>query len=59
MVEEHYPEGGIRDAVCGALYNSIKQLAHLCVKKVPGSAKPQEQLELYQVDHNAIYAKVK
>ena len=44
VVEEHYPEGDIRDAVCGALYSSIKHLAHLCVRKVPGSAKPQEQL---------------
>ena len=59
VVEEHYPEGGIRDAVCGALYASIKQLAHLCCKQVPGSAKPAEQLEMYGVSCSAIVEKAK
>lgn len=44
FVEEHYPEGGIRDAVCGAVAGSIKRIEHLCVRQVPGSAKPEEQL---------------
>jgi transketolase len=44
FVEEHYPEGGIRDAVCGAVPGSIKRIEHLCVRQVPGSAKPEEQL---------------
>jgi hypothetical protein len=41
IAEEHYPEGGIYDAVCGAVPTSIKRIAHLCVRKVPGSAKPE------------------
>lgn len=44
VVEEHYPEGGIYDAVCGAVPTSIKRIEHLCVRRVPGSAKPEEQL---------------
>jgi transketolase len=59
VVEEHYPEGGVRDAVCGAVPTSIKKLEHLCVREVPGSAKPEEQLEIYGVDHTAIYNKAK
>jgi transketolase len=59
VVEEHYPEGGIYDAVCGAVPTSIKRIAHLCVRKVPGSAKPDEQLEMHGVNHTAIYNKVK
>ena len=59
VMEEHYPEGGIRDAVCGTLYASIKQLAHLCCRQVPGSAKPVEQLEMYGVSCSTVVDKVK
>jgi len=59
VVEEHYPEGGAGDAVCGALAGSIKKFNHLCVRKVPGSAKPTEQLEIHGLDANAIVQKVK
>jgi transketolase len=41
VVEEHYPEGGIYDAVCGTVPTSITKISHLCVRRVPGSAKPQ------------------
>ena len=44
FVEEHYPEGGIRDAVCGVAATSMKVVEHLCVHDVPGSAKPDEQM---------------
>jgi transketolase len=40
IVEEHYPEGGLYEAVCGAVPGSIKKIEHLCVRNVPGSAKP-------------------
>ena len=59
VVEEHYPEGGICEAVCSAAPSLIKQLGHLCVRKVPGSAKPQEQLELHGVDSTGICDKVR
>ena len=41
VVEEHYPEGGVYDAVCGTVPTSIKHIEHLCVHRVPGSAKPE------------------
>lgn len=59
VVEEHYPEGGVKDAVCGAVPGSIKRVEHLCVREVPGSAKPDEQIEIHKVNDAAIYAKVK
>lgn len=40
VVEEHYPEGGARDAVCSAVPGSLKRVEHLCVREVPGSATP-------------------
>lgn len=41
VAEEHYPEGGLYEAVCGAALTHIKAIKHLCVHRVPGSAKPQ------------------
>jgi transketolase len=41
IAEDHYAEGGIYDAVCGAVPTYIKKIEHLCVRKVPGSAKPE------------------
>lgn len=41
VAEEHYPEGGLYEAVCGAVVTHIKKIKHLCVHRVPGSAKPQ------------------
>lgn len=59
FVEEHYPEGGIRDAVCGVVPGSIKRIEHLCVRKVPGSATPDQQIDIHGVNQAAIYKKVK
>ena len=59
VVEEHYPEGGVKDAVCGAVAGSIKRVEHLCVREVPGSAKPDEQMEIHKVNDAAIYEKIK
>jgi len=59
VVEEHYPEGGIFDAVLSAVPTSIKRFAHLCVRKIPGSATPQEQVEIHGIDSKAIISKVK
>ena len=59
VVEEHYPEGGVKDAVCGTVPGSIKRVEHLCVREVPGSATPDEQVDIHKVNGPAIYAKVK
>ncbi|XP_072027450.1 transketolase-like [Amphiura filiformis] len=59
-VEDHYPEGGIGDAVAGALSEEtgivIKKLA---VKELPRSGPPQVLLEAFGIDRNAIVAAVK
>lgn len=44
VAEEHYSAGGAYEAVCGAAPGLIKKIAQLCVTKIPGSAKPNEQL---------------
>lgn len=59
VAEEHYPEGGLYEAVCGAAFSHIKSIKHLCVHRVPGSAKPQEQLEIHGLDHGAIEGAVR
>ena len=59
VVEDHYPEGGVKDTVCGAVPGSIKRVEHLCVRKVPGSAKPDEQVEIHGINDVAIYERVK
>jgi transketolase len=57
-VEDHYPEGGISEAVATALlehapresFNFVK----LNVKSLPMSGQPQELLEKFEIDSNAI-----
>ena len=41
------------------MFGSIKQIEHLCVRKVPGSAKPEEQLEIHGLSAKAIEEAVK
>lgn len=41
VAEEHYEAGGAYEAVCGAAFSEIKKMKHICVRKIPGSAKPQ------------------
>jgi transketolase len=43
VVEDHYPEGGLGAAVLEALASDPPiRLAHLAVKGLPGSGKPEE-----------------
>jgi len=59
-VEDHYPEGGIGDAVCGAVAEErdiiVKKLA---VHGVPRSGKPAELLKMFNIDSTAICRAVK
>lgn len=59
VAEEHYEAGGAYEAVCGAAVSLIKQIDQLCVRKVPGSAKPTEQLEIHGLDAVSIANKVR
>ena len=58
-VEEHYKEGGIYDLVASALSAEKIPVHGLYVTKIPGSAKPEEQLEIHGLDAVSIRNKVK
>ncbi|WP_169947678.1 transketolase [Microbispora sp. H11081] len=53
-VEDHWPEGGLGDAVLSALAGSAVRVRKLGVSGMPGSATAQEQLEDAGIDRNAI-----
>ena len=47
VVEDHYPEGGLGEAVLSALsthYEPVR-VEHLAVRDLPGSGTPQELME--------------
>jgi transketolase len=58
-VEDHYPEGGLGDAVAGELSKEGIKVHKLAVNELPRSGKPEELLAKYGIDANAIAAKVK
>jgi len=58
-VEDHYPEGGIGDAVAGELSLEGIRVHKLAVFELPHSGKPEELLAKYGIDANAIVRKVK
>ena len=58
-VEDHYPEGGLGDAVAGELSSEGVKVHKLAVLEVPHSGKAEELLAKYGIDANAIQAKVK
>jgi transketolase len=58
-VEDHYPEGGLGDAVAGALSKDGIRVHKLAVYDLPRSGKPKELMARYGIDANAIIAKVK
>ncbi len=49
VVEDHYPHGGLGEAVAGALAGSAR-IEHLCVRELPRSGKPEELLEAYRIN---------
>jgi transketolase len=52
-VEDHWPEGGLGDAVLSALASGGRPLPvvrKLAVRSMPGSATPDEQLQLMRID---------
>jgi transketolase len=58
-VEDHYPEGGLGDAVAGELSKDGVRVHKLAVFELPRSGKPAELLARYGLDASAIQAKVK
>jgi transketolase len=56
-VEDHWPEGGLGDAVLGALAEVENvRVRKLAVDKMPGSGKPAELLHEVGIDADAIVA---
>jgi len=57
VVEDHYPEGGLGEAVLSALA-PLKvpplQVVHLAVRKVPRSGKPHQLLDFEEISAKAI-----
>jgi len=52
-VEDHYPEGGIGEAVAAALSGQAEVVC-LAVNKIPHSGKPEELLAMEEIDAAAI-----
>ncbi len=58
-IEDHYPEGGLGDAVLDAVATKGISVHKLAVDGIPRSGKPDELLELYGISANPIIQKVK
>ena len=58
-VEDHYPEGGLGDAVLDAVATEDIRVHKLAVTGIPRSGKPEELLEHHGISANAILQKVK
>lgn len=62
VVEDHYPEGGLGEAVISTLHSSPNSLnspnppslLHLAVRKLPRSGKPAELLDFEEISAKAI-----
>jgi transketolase len=59
VVEEHYYDGGLGDAVLNGVANSDVQVYKLAVTGIPRSGKPEELLEHYGISARRIVQKVK
>jgi transketolase len=58
IVEDHYKEGGLGDAVRAALDGTPVNIFHLCDTGIPQSGTPSELLDLEKIDKDAIVARV-
>ncbi len=54
VVEDHYPEGGIGEAVASAVQGTGIRVHRLAVSEIPRSGKPEELLRAYGIDADAI-----
>jgi len=58
-VEDHYPEGGLGDAVAGELSREGVKVHKLAVNGLPRSGKAEELLAFFGIDAAAIVKAVK
>jgi len=57
VIEDHYPYGGLGEAVSSLLLKnkiSLENFSHLCVSKIPMSGKPKELLSYMGIDKQSI-----
>ena len=56
IVEDHWPEGGLGEAVLAALaeQGASAEIRHLAVREMPRSGKPDELLHAFGIDADAI-----
>jgi transketolase len=59
VVEDHYPEGGIAEAVRSGLADYDMPVHSLAVTKMPRSGRPDELLDYEEISRSAIFRKVK
>lgn len=57
VVEDHWPEGGLGEAVAAAI-SSLAPVHQLAIAQEPRSGKPQELLDRYGISSTAIQQKV-
>ncbi len=57
-VEDHYPEGGIGEAVMSVVRNENIMVQSLAVRRLPRSGKPEELLAFEAIDADAIVSAV-
>jgi transketolase len=58
-VEDHYPEGGIGDAVMEAVGTAGVAVHRLAVREIPRSGPPKQLLERFGIGRGAILTKVR
>ena len=58
-VEDHYPEGGLGDAVAGELSVDGIRVHKLAIRELPHSGKPEELMAKYGIDAAGIVKAVK
>lgn len=59
VVEDHYPEGGLGEAVASAVVGTGVKLTHLAVREIPRSGPPTVLLEKYGISAKCIVQAVK
>ena len=59
VVEDHYPAGGIGEAVLSVLSDIEVKFVHLAVQKEPRSGQPDQLLDYENISASAIIKKVK
>jgi transketolase len=58
-VEDHYPEGGLGEAVAAALTGEPVRVVRMAVTEVPRSGSPADLMAKYGIDAAAIERRVK